>query len=366
MTSMLPQALPQIRALEPYQPGKPIDELERELGIHGAIKLASNENPLGASPRACAALAGLDALTLARYPDGAATRLRAGLAARLGLAPSMITLGNGSSEVLELAVRAFAGAGDAVVCAEYAFSLYPLLAQAAGAQLRTVPARDFGHDLPAMAAACADARLVFVANPNNPTGTWVDGETLEAFLKAVPPQVVVVLDEAYREYVQQPGYVDTGSWIARFPNLIITRTFSKIYGLAGLRIGYGLSTPAMAEVLNRIRPPFNTSEAAQRAALAALDDAAFVRASQDLNATGLRVVTEGLERLGLPVLPSVGNFVSFEVGPAAEVFQQLLRAGVIVRPLANYGMPRHLRVTIGTPEENARFLEALAGVLGRA
>ena len=358
------QPLAQILGLQPYQPGKPIDELERELGIRGAIKLASNENSLGASPRACAALAGLDPMALARYPDGAATRLRRRLGEHLNVDPALITLGNGSSEVLDLAVRAFVGPGDKVVCAQYAFALYPLLAQAAGARVQVVPAQAFGHDLEAMAKASADARLVFVANPNNPTGTWADRDRLEAFLTQVPASVVVVLDEAYREYVQESAYPDTLAWLARFPNLVLTRTFSKIYGLAGLRIGYSISTPEMAELLNRIRPPFNTSEAAQVAALAALDDVDFVRASQAQNRDGLRVVAAGLGQLGLPVLPSVGNFLSFEVGAAAETFQALLRQGVIVRPLANYDMPRHLRVTIGTPTENQRFLKALAQVLG--
>lgn len=355
-----------VRAIEPYQPGKPIEELERDLGIRNAIKLASNENPWGPSPRAQAALAALDPASWARYPDGAATMLRRALADKLGVSASAVTIGNGSNDLLELAARAFVGVGDKVVYAQHAFAVYAIVTQAVGGCHVEVPARRFGHDLPAMAKAAADAKLVFVANPNNPTGTCEGAGALEAFLRQVPAHVPVVVDEAYREYVARSDYPDTVAWLARFPNLIVTRTFSKIYGLAGLRVGYAISDPKVADLMNRLRQPFNVNLAAQVAARAALEDDAFVTRCHKENLAGLAVLSEGLARLGHTVLPSAANFLTFEAERAAEVYQALLREGVIVRPIANYGMPNHLRVTVGTPQENTRFLVALERILSQS
>lgn len=355
-----------VRAIEPYLPGKPIEELERELGIQNAIKLASNENPWGPSPRARSALAALDPASWSRYPDGSASALRQALADKLGVSPMAVTVGNGSNDLLELAARAFVGPGDRVVYAQHAFAVYAIVTQAAGGRHVEIPARRFGHDLPAMAQAAADARLVFVANPNNPTGTCEGAGALEAFLQQVPAHVPVVVDEAYREYVASGDYPDTVSWLARFPNLIITRTFSKIHGLAGLRVGYAISDPGVADLMNRLRQPFNVNLAAQVAACAALEDDAFVARCHKENLAGLAVLSEGLTRLGHAALPSAANFVTFEVPRAVRVYQALLREGVIVRPIANYGMPDYLRVTVGTPQENERFLAALARVTERS
>lgn len=363
MTSLSAQAREGVRALSPYEPGKPIDELKRELGLTSVIKLASNENPLGPSARALSALH--DAVAeLARYPDGGGALLRAKLARRHGVECSQVTLGNGSNDVLELAARAFAGPGDEIVFAQHAFAVYPIVTRAVGAAPREIPARGLGHDLEAMAAAVnARTRVVFLANPNNPTGTWFTRAALEAFLARVPADVLVVLDEAYFEYVTEPEYPNGVTLVARYPNLLVTRTFSKIYGLAGLRIGYGVSSPEVAGLLNRVRQPFNVNSLALAAAEAALDDDAHLARSRGVNTDGMRGLVDGVKALGLDYLPSVGNFVCVEVGDAARVYRELLTHGVIVRPIANYGMPRYLRVTVGLPEENVRFLAALAAVL---
>lgn len=360
-------AVPGVRGLMPYQPGKPVSELERELGIRGAVKLASNESPLGPSPRA---LEAADAALpeLARYPDGGGYHLKARLAAHLGVAPERITLGNGSNDVLELVARTFAGPGDEVVYSRHAFVVYALAAQAVGARGVEVPARDFGHDLEAMAAAVTPAtRLVFVANPNNPTGTWVGREPLKAFLAGLPEHVIPVVDEAYFEYVAEPDYPDALQWLERFPRLVVTRTFSKAYGLAGLRVGYGVSHPDLAELLNRVRQPFNVNSLALAAAEAALDDLAHLERGVSLNRREMARVTAALEARGVPFIPSVGNFVTVDAGgPAGPVYEALLREGVIVRPVAGYGLPHHLRVSLGLEEENDRFLAALDRVQGRA
>jgi histidinol-phosphate aminotransferase len=356
-------AVPGVRALEPYQPGKPIEELEREFGIADVIKLASNENPLGPSPRARAAIEAALA-GIARYPDGGGSGLRRALAAKFGLAPEQVTLGNGSNDVLECAARAFAGPGDEVLFSQHAFAVYPIVTQAVGARAVATSARDWGHDLDAMRRALsARTKLVFIANPNNPTGRYLNGAELKNFLAAVPTRTIVVVDEAYFEYVEAPDYPDASAWLAEHPNLIVTRTFSKAHGLAGLRVGYGLASPGVSELLNRVRQPFNVNSLAQQAALAALDDEAHVARARALNRDGLRRLADGFRALGLPWIASVGNFVCVEVGDAAAVYQRLLRAGVIVRPVANYGMPRHLRVTVGLPDENERFLEALGRIL---
>jgi histidinol-phosphate aminotransferase len=352
-----------VRGLTPYVPGKPVEELERELGITNAIKLASNENPLGPSPKALAAIQKM-LPDLARYPDGGGFRLKHALAVKLGASAEQITLGNGSSDVIEFAARIFVAPGDEVVFAQHAFAMYPIVSQAIGALIIEVPARDWGHDLDAMARAITDkTRLVFVTNPNNPTGTWFNRDALLRFLRAVPLRVIVVLDEAYFEYVEHPDYPDGVSLLNEFPNLIVARTFSKVYGLAGLRVGYSLSSAAIADLLNRIRPPFNVNSLALAAAEAALADDDHLRKTVQLNRDGMCQLEDGFRDLKLSFIPSAGNFVCFEVGDAKRVNDALLRQGVIVRPIANYGMPKHLRVTIGLPEENARFLTALKTVL---
>ncbi len=355
-----------VRGIAPYQPGKPISEVARELGLRedSIIKLASNENPRGASPKAVAAIQSALAES-GRYPDGNGFDLKAALARKYHLAQERIVLGNGSNDVLEMAARAFLAPGASAVYSQHAFAVYPLATQATGAGGIEVPAQSFGHDLPAMAAAVrADTKVVFVANPNNPTGTWLPPDAVLAFLRKVPSRVLVVLDEAYNEYLAPSLRGDSAGWLEEFPNLVIARTFSKAYGLAGLRVGYGLARPEVADLMNRVRQPFNVSHVAQVAAVAALADEDFVRSSYEMNREGMQVLTDGFRRLGLAWIASHANFVTFEAGDGAGVFQQLLKQGVIVRPLAAYGMPRHLRVTVGTEDENQRFLAALESVLG--
>jgi histidinol-phosphate aminotransferase len=362
---ILDLATPGVRGLQPYVPGKPIAELEREYGVKNAVKLASNENPLGPSPKALAAAQAALA-EIARYPDGGGFALKRALAAKLGVLPEQITLGNGSNDILEFAARAFVTAQDEVMFSQHAFAVYPIVTQAVGARGVEVPARNWGHDLAAMRAAITPrTRLMFIANPNNPTGTWLRSGELQEFLDELPESVIVVVDEAYLEYVEESDYPNTIAWLARYPNLVCARTFSKIHGLAGLRVGYGVSSPVVADILNRVRQPFNVNSVAQAAALAALDDSVHLDKARRVNADGMRQLVQGFEQLGLDYIPSVGNFVCVEVGEAGRVYEQLLRAGVIVRPVANYGMPRHLRVTIGLANENQRFLEALKSALGR-
>mgnify|MGYP005752470173 FL=1 len=360
------QAPDYIRAISPYQPGKPISELAREMGIPEAsiVKLASNENPLGMGPRAReAALAALSGIE--RYPDGNGFALKGALSRRLGVAPEQVVLGNGSNDVLELAARAFLAPGRSAVFSQYAFAVYPLAINAVGARGIQVAAKDYGHDLDAMAAAIApDTRIVFVANPNNPTGTFMHGPELETFMQRVPQDVLVVLDEAYTEYLNAEQRYDSIAWLPRFPNLLVSRTFSKAYGLAGLRVGYGIAHPDVADLMNRVRQPFNVSSVALAAAEAALGDEEFLAQSARMNERGMAQITEALAELGLEWIPSAGNFVTFRVGEAAAVNASLLRQGVIVRPIASYGMPEWLRVSIGLPEENARFIAALKQALG--
>jgi histidinol-phosphate aminotransferase len=349
-----------IRAISPYVPGKPITELAREMGLAEAsiVKLASNENPLGMSPKAKAAVAAAIA-GIERYPDNFG--LTHALAERCGVNFAQIVLGNGSNDILELAGRAFLAPGRSAVFSAYAFAVYPLATLAAGAECIVAPATpDFGHDLAAMRAAVRpDTRIVWLANPNNPTGTFLPYGDIEDFIASLPGDVLVVLDEAYNEYLPLSERFDTLAWVRRFPNVLVTRTFSKIYGLAGLRIGYGVGSQAVVDLLNRVRQPFNVNNLALAAATAALDDQAFLNESFELNQRGMAQILAGLERLGLEHLPSYGNFITFKVRDAAGVNRRLLKLGVIVRPLAGYGMPDHLRVTIGREHENARFLEAL-------
>jgi histidinol-phosphate aminotransferase len=357
-----------VRAIAPYVPGKPVAETARELGIPEAsiLKMASNENPLGPSPAALEAIRGALA-DLNYYPDGSGYELKRALSAKLGVVPGNIVLGNGSNDVLELVARTFLRSADSAVYSRHAFMVYPLVVQAIGATAIEVPARDYGNDLDALAAAVRDdTKMVFLANPNNPTGTFSAWAGIERFLASVPARVLVVLDEAYGEYLPDELASPTPSWLGRFPNLVISRTLSKAYGLAGLRVGYGLADPEVAEVMNRVRQPFNVNHLALTAATAALGDHAFIRRSREVNAAGLEQVARGVERLGLGYIPSRANFLTVRVGPEADrVYREMLAGGVIVRPIANYGLPEHLRVTIGLPEQNERFLAALARALGR-
>jgi len=361
-------AQPGVQQLSPYVPGKPVDELARELDLDPAsiVKLASNENPLGASPKALAAIR--DALVeLTRYPDGNGFALKTLLAQQCRVELNQVTLGNGSNDILELVARAYLAPGLNAVFSEHAFAVYPIVTQAVGAEAKVIPAKDWGHDLSAMLAAIdANTRVVFIANPNNPTGTWFDAEALDEFLQDVPAHVLVVLDEAYIEYAEGGDLPDGLDYLAAYPNLLVSRTFSKAYGLAALRVGYGLSTAVVADVLNRVRQPFNVNSLALAAACAALQDTDYLAESRRLNESGMQQLEAGFRLLGLSWIPSKGNFICVDVGRvAAPVFQGLLREGVIVRPVANYGLPNHLRITIGLPAENSRFLEALTKVLAR-
>ncbi len=360
-----------IRSIAPYQPGKPISELAREMGLdeRKIIKLASNENPLGVSPKAKAAIR--RALKeVGRYPDGNAFDLKDALSRRYGVPQESIVIGNGSNDLLELVAGAFLAPGRAAVYSEHAFAVYPLATQARGAKSIVVPAKDYGHDLEAMRTVITpEAQVVFIANPNNPTGTLLRGDELEEFLSLAPRDIAVVIDEAYTEYLPRATRYDSVAWLKHYPNLIITRTFSKAYGLAGLRVGFGLMHPDVADLLNRVRQPFNVNSLALAAAVAALDDKAFVSKSYKLNRSGMRRLERGFEKLGIEYIPSCANFVSFRVPQrngapqAGPVYEKLLRQGVIVRPIAGYGMPDHLRVTVGLPAENERFLKALRTAL---
>jgi len=363
-------AVENVRTLAPYVPGKPIEELERELGISGIIKLASNENPFGPSPNALAAMhatladAGL-------YPDGSGYVLKHKLAAKLGVTVEQITLGNGSNDVLVLLAEAFLKPGLEAVYSRYAFAVYPIAVQATGATgvvaeaLSADSPMHLGHDLAAMRRAITErTRLVFVANPNNPTGTYVGARELHAFIKAVPRHVIVALDEAYYEYAGGLDIQNGIQWLDEFPNLVVLRTFSKAYGLAGLRVGYAVSHPSVAGMLNRVRQAFNVSSVALAGAAAALDDEAHVTAAVKVAVAERVRVANRLRALGTRCLPSAGNFLLMHAGPEAlKRFDALLRAGIIVRPVGNYQLPEHLRLTLGTVEQNERFLAAWQKIL---
>ncbi|HYE34533.1 histidinol-phosphate transaminase [Methylocaldum sp.] len=363
-------AVPGVRALTPYLPGKPISELERELGIRNIVKLASNENPLGPSPKALEAVRRVSS-EIHLYPDGSGFELKAALSGKLNIRPEQITLGNGSNDVLELVARAFLSPQLKAIYSEHAFAVYPIVTQAIGAQAAVAPAHDgsrgprYGHDLQAMAQRVDEStRVVFIANPNNPTGTYLTKSELSGFLGDLPRHVIAVVDEAYFEYVEAPDYPNSMEWLSDFSNVIVTRTFSKAYGLAGLRVGYAVSSPAIADLLNRVRQPFNVNSVALEAAKAALDDDNHLTRTANLNRDGLRQLSEAFTKRELNFIPSVGNFLTVDVGrSAAAVYDALLRQGVIVRPIANYGLPNHLRVTVGTEEENRTFLDALDRVL---
>lgn len=356
-----------VKAIAPYQPGKPISELAREMGLEekSIIKLASNENPLGLSPAAKAAIE--QAINdLARYPDGNAFELKAALSRRYGVGADGIVIGNGSNDILELAAGVFLTPGCTAVYSRHAFAVYPLATQARGARGIVVPARNYCHDLDAMVDAIRpDTRIVFIANPNNPTGTMLAADEIIRFLGKVPQDVAIVLDEAYNEYLPPEVRTDSIALLARHPNLIISRTFSKAFGLAGLRVGYGLMAPGIADLLNRLRQPFNVNSLALAAAAAALGDEAFVQRSYELNRQGMAQLEAGFSSLGLEWIRSYGNFICFELPRkngqpnAATIYRGLLQQGVIVRPVGGYDMPDHLRVTIGTDNENKAFLSAL-------
>jgi histidinol-phosphate aminotransferase len=354
-----------VRAIAPYQPGKPVSELAREMGLDAAriVKLASNENPRGIGPRTRAAIETAIA-DIARYPDGNGFELKQALSARYGVDMASIVLGNGSNDVLELVAAAFLGPGRAAVMSQHAFAVYPLATQARGARAIVAPAKNYAHDLDAMARAIDDETYVlWIANPNNPTGTLAAPNELEAFMKRVPERVLVVIDEAYNEYLSPDLRAHTVKWLRRHPNLVITRTFSKAYGLAGLRVGYAFAHASVADVMNRVRQPFNVNSVALAAAAAALDDMEFVARSFADNLQGLRQLERGAGALGLDYIPSHGNFLTIRVGRAGEVYKRLLRRSVIVRPVGGYGLPEHLRVTVGTAQENEKFLAALAASL---
>lgn len=358
-----------VRAIAPYQGGKPIAEVAREFGLDEAkiIKLASNENPLGMPESAKQAM--LKAVAdIGRYPDANGFDLKAAITAKYGVPQEWITLGNGSNDILELAAHAFVQPQQSVIYAQYSFAVYALATQAVGARAIEVPAKNFGHDLSAMAKAITpDTRLIFVANPNNPTGTFIPADELEAFLKAVPQHIVVVLDEAYNEYLDATLQYESIAWVKKYPNLLVSRTMSKAYGLAGLRVGFGIAQPAVTDLLNRIRQPFNVNSLAQAAAIAALNDRDFLQKSAQLNAEGYRQLTQAFAAMDLEYVPSYGNFVLVKVGKddsaGARVNLALLKQGVIVRPVGNYGLPQWLRISIGLPQENAAFIEALKKAL---
>jgi histidinol-phosphate aminotransferase len=358
-----------VRAIAPYQAGKPIAEVAREFGLDEAsiVKLASNENPFGVPESAVQAMTAA-ATDLGRYPDANGFELKAALSKRYDVPADWITLGNGSNDILEIAAHAFVERGQAIVYSQYSFAVYALATQGVGARHIVVPAQAYGHDLPVMLAAIdADTRLVFIANPNNPTGTFIPAADIQAFLDKVPANVVVVLDEAYNEFLAEENQFESAEWVKKYPNLLVSRTFSKAYGLAGLRVGFGIAQPALTDLMNRIRQPFNVNSMAQAAAIAALNDKDFLKRSAANNAAGYQQFTEAFTQLGLEFVPSYGNFVLVKVGndPAAgsRVNLSLLKQGVIVRPVGNYGLPEWLRVSIGLPQENAVLIAALTKAL---
>ena len=356
-----------VRAIAPYIAGKPISELAREYGLDEAriIKLASNENPLGIPDSARAAMIA-EAAELSRYPDSNGFELKVAISRRYSVPSDWITLGNGSNDNLELIAHALLQPGASAVYSQYSFAVYALATQATGARAIVVPARDHGHDLQAMRASIAtDTRIVFVANPNNPTGTHIPRDEITAFIASVPSDVVVVLDEAYDEYLEPELASDSLARVADHPNLIVCRTFSKAYGLAGLRVGFAIAHPALTDLMNRVRQPFNVNSVALAAAAAVLEDEPYLQRSREMNRSGLQRLQTAFERMGLEYVPSSGNFVLVRVGDAAAVNESLLRAGIIVRPVANYSLPEWLRISVGLPEENEAFLQAFERAMGR-
>lgn len=365
--SFLELATKGVQQLTPYQPGKPVAELERELGISHSIKLASNENPLGASPLAITAItkavSGIN-----YYPDGSGFSLSNKLAEKHQLDGSNITLGNGSSDLLELLTRAFLSPSHAAVFSQYSFAVYPIIVQAVGAKANIAKAfpenhesMPLGHDPDALLSQIDEkTRIIFIANPNNPTGTWLAPEALEELFSQISQNVIIVLDLAYTEYMDEQLKPPINLWLEKFPNLVVTQTFSKVYALAGLRIGYAMSNPEIADILNRVRQPFNTNVLAQAAAMASLDDNEHVSKSVAMNNTGKVFLQNAFEQMQLHYLPTMGNFISVKVNcDGLALYQKMLQQGVIVRPVANYAMPEYLRITIGTPQQNERLIKTL-------
>ena len=344
--------------LEPYQPGKPIEELERELGISDSIKLASNEHPTGASPKVIAAIHAAVEETH-RYPDGASFALRSRLADRLGVAENQLVFGCGGDEILELLAKTLLAPGDEVIYAWPSFAMYPIVAKGMGATSVQVPLdAEHRHDLSAMAGAVTDrTKLIFVCNPNNPTGTSVGARELDTFMERVPDDVVVMIDEAYWEFAERPDFPDSLAWVKRRPATLVLRTFSKIYGLAGLRVGYGIAGTELAEYLQRARHPFNVNRLAEAAAVAALDDTEHVKRTIEMVIEGRAYLTRELRAMGVEVVPSDANFLLARVG--TNVYDVLLKQGIIVRPLAGYGMADCVRITVGAPHENERLVKTL-------
>ena len=361
-----------IAAIAPYQAGKPIEELAREFGLDASkiVKLASNENPLGMPESAKQALNAAVA-NLGRYPDPAGFDLKKAISQRFGVDQGWLTLGNGSNDILELVASALIEPGSAVVYSQYAFVVYRLATQARGAKHIVVAAKEHGHDLPAMLEAITpETKIVYVANPNNPTGTYLSVDAIESFLASVAARhgtrVTIVLDEAYNEFLEPALRVDGVALVKRYPNLIVSRSFSKVYGLAGLRVGFAMAQPVLTDLLNRVRQPFNVNSLAQAAAIAALNDKEFLAKSFAVNRDGKKQLQQGFEKLALQFVPSYANFVLVKVGDAARINLELLKRGVIVRPVAGDGLPEWLRVSIGLPHENQAFLDALTAVLKAA
>ncbi len=355
---------PNIESLIPYPPGKPIEELERELGVRNSIKLASNENPLGPSPKAVAAMqAALPHLH--RYPDGSGFYLRRKLAEKYGFPDDWFALGTGSNELIELILRTFLGRDEEVLTSRTSFAVYAIITQAVGGRITEVPMRDLTFDLEAIAEAITPrTKIIFLTNPNNPTGTYYARDAFEAFLARVPEDCLVVVDEAYLEFVEAADYPNGLDYLREHANLIVLRTFSKIYGLAGVRLGFGVAHPSIVGYINRVRQPFNVNSLAQVAGVAALDDDEFVEHSRRNNSDGLAYLYAELQRLGLTYVPTVTNFFLIKGPvPGRQIYERLLRVGVIVRPLDNYGLPEYFRINVGTPEENRRFVDALEAVL---
>ena len=355
------QATLGVQGLQAYQPGKPIEELEREYGLTNIIKLASNENPLPTSPLVQEAILA-SSKNIARYPDGNGFILKKALAEKHSVDQNQITLGNGSNDILELITRAFVTPADSVIFSQHAFAVYPIVTQAVSATAIITPAKNWGHDLNAMQAAITKkTKLIFIANPNNPTGTWINKTEIKSFLETVPERILIVIDEAYFEYAtENPDYPNSLTWIKEHPNLIITRTFSKAYGLAGLRVGYSISNPEIADLLNRVRQPFNLNSIALAAATAALNDTNYLKKSQELNRAGMQQLTQAFEKNELNYIPSQGNFIAVKVGNGMETYEKLLRQGIIVRPIGGiYEMPEYLRISIGLASENEAFIKAL-------
>lgn len=356
---------PALASLPVYQPGRPIDEVARELGHNAAdvIKVASNENPLGPSPKAIAAMRdAIDRLHL--YPDGNAFYLKRKLASKLDVDPRQLILGNGSNEIIEFVGHAFVRPGVEVIVSQYCFAVYPIITHLFGGKLVTIPARDYGHDLPAMLRAITpQTKVVFVANPNNPTGTLAARADLVEFVNNVPENVLIALDEAYFEFLDDPIDFLPLVRAGQIPNVLLMRTFSKIFGLAGLRLGYGIGHPELIAGLERIRQPFNINSIAQAGALAALDDGEHLTRTRDNNRAGLKFFERELHKAGIQFVPSSANFVLVKVGDGQRVFSELQKRGVITRPMGGYQLPEWIRVSIGTPEENQRCLSCLLGIL---